>query len=223
MADRLVVMARWPAPGRCKRRLATHLGIRSAAAIQARLTQHTLAAATDLSGAGGPELVLAVSGLGPRAARRWGRQLRADRVILQGDGDLGLRMARQLSAAQRAGSRRLVLIGSDLPELSVADLTAAFEALERVPLVLGPAADGGYWLIGLRLDDHRALSRRWRPIAARRLFSGDRQAMPWSTTALLPASLAVARRLGLASELLAQRSDLDRREDLRRWATPCWS
>jgi rSAM/selenodomain-associated transferase 1 len=212
-------MARWPAPGRCKRRLAVELGGVRAAGIQARLARHTLAVAAARNGLAdaGSELVLAVSGLGARAARRWGRQLGAERVLLQGPGGLGLRLARQLIWAQRAGVGRLVLIGSDLPELSAADLEAAFQALARVPLVYGPACDGGYWLIGLRLTDGGLLPLQ------RRLLAGDQRTIPWGGPAVLAASLAVAERAGLAMELLAERADLDRPGDLRRWREPCWS
>lgn len=215
---RLVVMARWPAAGRCKRRLAVELGGERAAAVQARLARHTLAVAAAgirLPGCGS-ELLLAVSGLGPQAARRWGRQLGAEKVLLQGPGGLGLRLARQLSGAQRDGVGQLVLIGSDLPELTPADLEAAFQALERVPLVLGPADDGGYWLIGLRLAGEGRLPQ------LRHLLSGDQGAIPWGGGEVLAVSLAVAARAGLATELLAERADLDRPGDLRRWREPCW-
>ena len=63
-------MARWPAPGRCKRRLARELGAARAAQIQARLTVHTLAAAREARQGHGLELVLAVEGLGGLAASR---------------------------------------------------------------------------------------------------------------------------------------------------------
>ena len=78
------MMARWPAPGRCKRRLARSVGAAAAARIQARLTRHTLAVACSLARQLGLEVVLAVDGLGPRAACRWGAALGANRCLLQG-------------------------------------------------------------------------------------------------------------------------------------------
>ena len=65
----------------------------------------------------------------------------------QGDGDLGQRMVRAL---RWAGNRPAVVIGSDVPEVSAAHIRAAFVLLGRQPYVLGPARDGGYWLIGAR-------------------------------------------------------------------------
>ena len=193
-------MARWPAPGRCKRRLASSLGAAAAARIQVRLTRHTLAVARRVSSQLGLELVLAVDGLGPRAARRWGGGLGADRCLLQGQGGLGLRMHRQFLRAAAEGAGRVVVIGSDLPRLEGGDLAAAFEALNRRPAVLGPADDGGYWLLGLRRPDP------W-------LLAG----MAWGSAQVLAQTLAVMAHRGVEPALLPWRGDLDRGEDLRPW------
>lgn len=69
------------------------------------------------------------------------------RLIGQGPGDLGRRMVRALHSA---GHRPAVVIGSDIPDVSPALIRAAFALLGRKPYVLGPARDGGYWLIGAR-------------------------------------------------------------------------
>lgn len=217
---RLVVLARWPAPGRCKQRLAVVLGDQRAAAVQAHLTAHVLGTARRAC-AGRAELLLATSGLGPRAAARWGRSLGADRITLQGEGSLGLRLQRQVVQARREGIRRLVLIGSDLPELAAADLEAAFSALEAGnPLVLGPARDGGYWLLGLGWPGSRRRGESaGRPVAPStpRLFAGSGGAIAWGSARVAEQTLAAAAREGLSATLLAQRSDLDRPADLRRW------
>ncbi len=212
-------MTRWPAPGRCKRRLAVGTGARCAAAIQARLTAHAVAAARQAILRGGqrpgaepPELVLATDGLALRAAQRWGRALGADRVRLQGGGGLGVRLRRQLHRARVEGARAVVVVGSDLPELTAADLLAAFEALEQVPLVLGPARDGGYWLIGLA---DTALADPAGASAA--LFAGHRRPIPWGREPVLAQTLAAAKAAGLPWQLLAERADLDRPEDLQAW------
>ncbi len=195
--------------GRCKRRLAAGIGHRPAALVQRRLTDHTVASCLALAGLGGgslqPEIVLAADPLGPAAARRWARELGVQRGLHQGPGCLGMRMRRQLERAWREGSRQVVLIGSDLPELEPADLAAAFLALERSRLVLGPAADGGYWLVGLCRQAPAPL--------ATALFSG----MPWGTSRVLEQTVSVARQLGNEPALLAQRCDLDRPADLRPW------
>ncbi len=200
----LVVMARWPAAGRCKSRLARDLGSQRAAEIQRRLTDHTLASCRQWRGHQGADaksqLVLAVDGLAPRAARRWGEGLGVDRCLGQGGGGLGSRLQRQLQRAWREGARQVVLIGSDLPTLALSDLELAFAGLNSAPLVLGAAADGGYWLIGLS-----------RPAA--NLFCG----IPWGGDQVLAATIKAAERFDLTPLLLDVRCDLDRTADLLPW------
>jgi rSAM/selenodomain-associated transferase 1 len=196
----LVVMARWPAPGRCKSRLAVGIGRRRAAALQAGLCRHTCAVARQARRRLPFELVLAGQGLGPRALGRWGAQLGCDRAVVQGPGSLGLRLQRQVLRARRRGVRQVVLVGSDLPTLEAVDLERAFRALESEPLVLGPAADGGYWLIGL--------GGSWPA-----LFSG----IPWGSAAVLEHTTRAAARLGLEPQWLSRRHDLDRPADLAAW------
>jgi len=211
----LVVLARWPAPGRCKRRLSLSCGSAvAAAAVQGALTRHTLAVARLAAERCGARLELAVDGLGPRALRRWGRQLGAALSVQQGGGSLGCRMQRQLRRAFAGGAEQVVLIGTDLPGLERSDLEAAFAALEHTPLVLGPANDGGYWLIGL--------NRRGQAQAAAQLMGG----MPWGSSAVLERTLAVAEGLQLPVSLLRQQSDLDAVDDLTAWIRPAaerWS
>lgn len=207
----LVVFSRWPAPARCKRRLAVTIGPERAAAVQRRLLHHGLAAAREAARTGGQrgqpiEVVLALSGLGPRARDRWGARLAVDRLVGQGEGSLGVRLGRQVERARREAVGALLLIGSDLPELSAADLLAGFAALDQGRLVLGPAADGGYWLMGLS-------PRRRAP----RLFAGARGPIPWGSESVLRHTLAAAAAEGLTPVLLARRGDLDRPADLARW------
>jgi rSAM/selenodomain-associated transferase 1 len=207
----LVVLARWPAPGRCKRRLAASCSSsRLAAAMQRRLSWHTVHTAGAAAQSLGVELLLAAAGLGPRALRRWGGQLQRSmvaplRLTLQRGGNLGCRMHRQLQLGFAQGFEQLVLIGSDLPDLQSGDLVQAFALLERHDLVLGPAEDGGYWLIGITRQGW------WRSGAT--LFSG----IPWSSDQVLSLSLDRAAKSGLTVGLLRQQSDLDRRSGLEPW------
>ena len=204
---RLVVLGRWPAPGRCKRRLAAGLGAERAARIQRRLSAHTLAVARQLAGRLELEVVLAAADLAPAAARRWGRGYGLERALPQGRGGLGLRLQRQLQRARRERVEHLVLIGSDLPALTTDALAGAFTALRQAAVVLGPACDGGYWLIGLDLG------RLADPRLDRRLFSG----MPWGSDQVLACTLAAARCSGQEPLLLGSLADLDRPADLAPW------
>jgi rSAM/selenodomain-associated transferase 1 len=205
----LVVMARWPAPGRCKTRLARHTGRLAAAQIQRQLTQHSLAVSGRWSQRHQHKLLMAVDGLGARGLRRWQGQLQAlapgVQLGPQGGGNLGCRMQRQLQRAFQAGAERVIVIGTDLPALETSDLDAAAEALLRAPLVLGPARDGGYWLIGLNRSGFRR--------AGSRLMSG----IPWGSDQVLQRSLAAAAARQLQAVLLRQQNDLDEPSDLEDW------
>lgn len=120
----------------------------------------------------------------------------------RGEG-LGDRLYLALSEAAREAAAVMAL-GSDHPTLPLALIHRAFEAVERgAEVVLGPAEDGGYYLIALRAE---AVSRR--------LFED----IAWSTERVLPATLERCRELGLRVELLPEASDVDTPEDLRRLA-----
>ncbi len=71
------------------------------------------------------------------------------KFVQQGD-DLGMRMEQAFQQAFAAAASRVVIIGSDCPEISGALLGQAFEALEHADFVLGPSVDGGYYLLGMR-------------------------------------------------------------------------
>ena len=127
----------------------------------------------------------------------------------QGEGDLGVRMESAFREAFSRGAGRVVLLGTDCPGLDATVMRAAFTALRRKDLVLGPATDGGYWLIGLR-----------RPAPA--LFAD----MPWSTDSVLARTLGRARSLGLSVRTLEPLPDVDRPEDVRQaesFVTGSWS
>jgi len=110
--------------------------------------------------------------------------------------DLGERMANAFARSFELGIDKVVLIGTDCPTLHSQHLNEAFEALTHSDLVLGPATDGGYYLIGMKCR-------------ADYLFAG----IAWSTAEVLAQTLAVAKAHGLNSILLDELSDIDTQED----------
>ena len=127
----------------------------------------------------------------------------------QGAGDLGRRMNRALAEALDQGCQRVVLVGSDLPDLTPEILLESLAALGRCDLALGPAKDGGYYLIGLS-----------RP--APELFSG----VDWGQDSVLARTLEKARTAGLSCQVLGELCDVDRPEDLPLWQKarrPVWA
>jgi uncharacterized protein len=118
----------------------------------------------------------------------------------QGEGDLGARMLGAIAGRFAAGAAKVLVIGTDCPDLDPALLATAFAQLDRADAVLGPAADGGYYLVGMK-----------RPIPE--LFQG----IPWSTPATLSATLARAGAAGVSVALLDERRDIDTAADWRAW------
>jgi hypothetical protein len=112
----------------------------------------------------------------------------------QGNGDLGARMAQVF---RHYHNRPVVLVGTDVPDLTAAIVAKAFDLLRTHDAVFGPATDGGYWLVGLR--------NRRPPF--------DR--VRWSTRHALADTLANLGRAKVA--MLAPLDDIDTPEDYRRW------
>ena len=194
----LIVFTRLPEPGRTKTRLIPALGAEGAAELQRAMSVHTLIRAR--RAARNLRLTLEVHHAGgePEAFHDW---LGPDLSYRpQAAGDLGQRMAEACSTALADGASSVVVVGTDCPELDEAVLDQAFAELERSDVVLGPARDGGYYLIGLR---------RAHP----ELFEG----ISWGTETVLAETLAAAARMGLEVGRLATLSDVDLPEDLSIW------
>lgn len=152
MKDTVVVFARAPRLGTVKRRLARHIGDRAALRFHggtlARLLRR-LAADRRFRTVVSVTPDHAELRLPPRIAR-----------IQQGRGDIGQRMHRAFAAYPRG---RVVIIGSDIPDANAADVLSALHALGAAQAVFGPAADGGYWLVGMppRRPAHPFADVRW--------------------------------------------------------------
>lgn len=188
----LLVFAKSPEPGRVKTRLARVMGPARAAELYRRMGRRVV---DQLRGGDYRIVVCFDPPDAERAVRRW---LGADSLSFrpQSPGDLGERMVRAFEGAFRR-AEEVCVVGTDAPSVDRTVISRAFRELERVDVVLGPARDGGYYLMALK-----------RPIPA--LFRD----VPWSTDAVLEVTLERARELGLAVAQLEERSDVDTVEDL---------
>ena len=202
----LVVLTRLAWCGVGKTRLAGTLGLARTAQFQ---RQACARLARQLAHRAAWDFSFALAGPQPHCLPRAMPFLpRGVPVFAQSGGDLGARFA---AICARLFPRPVILLGSDLPDVAPADIDAARRALRHYEAVIGPAQDGGFWLLGLRAQPRRAL---------RRLFAAIR----WShaeTCADLRAALG-ARRW----QELALRRDIDDGEDYRAWArrglSPAW-
>lgn len=192
----VVIMAKAPEAGRVKTRLAAAIGTAEAVRCYRALLTRTV---RRLAGDRRWRVWLAITPdeATRRLAATWRPGLAAGAVIGQGRGGLGERMQRLLD---RLPPGPVVIVGSDIPGVERSDIAAAFHALGRADAVFGPAADGGYWLVGQR--------RLPRPL---RLFDAVR----WSSEHALADTLG---NLGSCkAALLRTLADVDAEADYRRW------
>lgn len=194
---RAMVFTRYPVSGKTKTRLIPAIGAEGAARLHRRLTERTVCKARRVR-RGQISVEVLFDGGTEQQFRDW---LGADLVYReQGTGDLGQRMLNGFRGAFRQGIERAVLFGTDLPGLSPETVDRALIELDRHDLVLGPASDGGYYLIGLK----RSYGE---------LFTG----LPWGSPDVFEMTTAIARDLGLSIALVDRLDDVDRPEDLARW------
>ncbi len=196
--ERLIIFTRYPEPGKAKTRLIPVLGAEGAAMLQRQMTEHKLVEIQRLQAFYPLSVEVHFAGSNEQLMQEWlGSTIIYRR---QSEGDIGCRMASAFQASFEAGMNSVVIIGSDCPDLNAQLMVQAFQLLRQHDLVLGPAKDGGYYLIGLR----------W---LIPELFVD----ISWSTAEVLQQTLTIAQRLGLAVAKLPLLSDVDRPEDLSVW------
>jgi hypothetical protein len=197
-SHRLIIFTRYPEPEKTKTRLIPMLGPEGAANLHRRMVEHTLIGVRSLKDGSALSLEIRFAGGSVGAMENW---LGSDIAFTpQGNGGLGQRMERAFEEAFQAGMEQVVIVGTDCPGLTEDMVRQAFVRLQEADFVLGPARDGGYYLIGLK-----------RPAAG--LF----QDIPWGTNGVLEKTLAAARNLQLRVSLLAPLQDVDRPDDLLAW------
>lgn len=193
--EKLIIFTRYPEPGKTKTRLIPALGAEKAANLHRQLIQNTLNQAQNLTKNRPVEVEVKYAG---------GSQELMQKLIPppincspQSQGDLGERMKNALAENFSEQKQRILIIGTDCPGLDKDRLTQAFDQLYHHDLVLGPALDGGYYLIGMQ----RTIPELFRKI-------------DWGTELVLQQTLAIAQHLNLSYSLLDPLADIDRPEDL---------
>jgi rSAM/selenodomain-associated transferase 1 len=185
-------MAKAPVAGRVKTRLAATIGI----GATLRFARHGVASLLQRVGGNAPwSTALAVTPDLAASSRLWPPGVP---LVAQGAGDLGARMQRLF---ERAPPGPVVIVGTDIPRIARAHIDSAFRLLGRHDAVLGPADDGGYWLIGLR-----------RRPSVPKPFHGVR----WSTAHALADTLGNLRGRSIAQ--VATLPDVDTAADFARCA-----
>ncbi|MEM8638611.1 MAG: TIGR04282 family arsenosugar biosynthesis glycosyltransferase [Cyanobacteria bacterium P01_G01_bin.54] len=204
MPTTLIIFTRYPEPGKTKTRLIPALGAQGAAQLQRQMTEHTLRQAQMWQPAReNRQVAVHFAGGNPELMRQWLGENWT--YIPQAAGDLGDRLiAATAPLFQQTNSThessKVLVIGIDCPGIDVSILSQAEMELNNHDVVLGPTADGGYYLIGLR---------GWFPA----LF----QEIAWSTEQVFAQTGDRARQLNLTIATLPPLRDVDYPEDLEVW------
>jgi uncharacterized protein len=199
-SNALIIFIKYPAQGMVKSRLALHLGEKRAAEIYRQLAEAVVANVTPQASEHDYDINL---NFAPESAEQLIKAWFPRHRIFspQQGSDLGERMSNAFLHAFAAGYTKALLIGSDCPDISRTIINRGFMLLDTHKIVLGPALDGGYYLIGMR---------RLEP----EIFSN----MVWGTERVLQQTLDKINAAGLTVALLPELRDIDRIEDLRHYS-----
>jgi len=193
--DALILFARFPVAGKAKTRLIPALGPDGAARMHRRLAEHAVAVGRSAARTSDLSVTICCTGGRRRDFRAWlGHDLC---YVRQPSGDLGARMQHAFETVFANGAAHALAVGTDVPGVSPSILSQATKSLADHDVVLGPAADGGYYLIGMK----RPLPELFRDL-------------DWGTERVAEQTRNIIRRSGLTVAELPVLNDIDRPEDL---------
>jgi len=196
-SEKIIFFTRYPVPGKTKTRLIPSLGPAGAANVHRRLAEGVFSKVKQYSKEHLAGLEVSYTGGSLIQMTAWlGKYAEFSR---QCPGDLGKKMYSSFKGAFKKGSKRIILIGTDVPDITLEHLKKAFYDLQNNDLVLGPSIDGGYWLIGMK-----------KPYD---LFSG----VSWGRETVLNHTLNIAANNKLKVSLLTPLNDIDTVDDLSEW------
>ncbi len=203
MKDVLLIMARAPELGQCKTRLIPQLGPLGATELHAHMTHHALAWGRILSRASNITVEVHFSGGSAlEMAETFGHDLE---YIPQVAGDLGIKLKAALGHQRVNKAGRLVVVGTDCPQLTAEFVESAFARLNDHDVCLAPAEDGGYVLLGVNLT---ATTGKFEP-----LF----ETIQWGSSNVLTQTLTQIESCQFTCALLPTLSDVDTPDDLDVW------
>ena len=192
---RVLLFVRAPQRGQVKTRLATRLGADRTLALYRCFVEDIIT--TLKAGSLQTSVFYTPKGQGPQVQAWLGRHARCYPQI---GSDLGQRMHAALTKTLCEPVRQAVLIGSDFPDLGIEVIQEAFAALQANDVVIGPAKDGGYYLIGFQ----------------KKAFNGDIfKGIKWGTSQVFQQTLAQIKQANLTYHTLPTWQDIDTYEDLR--------
>lgn len=188
----LMVFTKNPELGNCKTRLASTIGDEAALSVYEQLLDYTVNFASKVNA---EKYVYYSKDI--QNNDRWDVSL--FRKKKQAEGNLGVKMASAFKENFDQGFEKIIIIGSDCAEINETDIENAFNALEKSEVVIGPAIDGGYYLLGMRT-----------------FIPSLFQDKSWSTPDLINETISTLKKQHISFSLLKEKSDIDYEEDLER-------
>lgn len=197
----ILFFTKYPTPNFAKTRLIPSEGPEGAADVSRKLTERTMRALRQYKNAHSDTAIYLHYAAPPdvkeEAFVEWLGKEDAEVLVKQMIGDLGDKMLAAFNFSFSKGAQRVVVVGSDCPELSADILSQAFTSLSECDLTVGPALDGGYYLLGMN-----------------RLQPSLFRDVPWSTSEVLAKTLSIAKEQGITVKKLTPLRDIDTPEDL---------
>jgi rSAM/selenodomain-associated transferase 1 len=191
----IIIMTRYPDPGQVKTRLIPALGEEGACRLHQKMVEHTMVTARNFSLVSPSELFVFFNGGSEVLMKSW---LGSDAEYLpQSDGDLGAKMSVAFHEVFNRGCKTVMMIGTDCPDIDYHILSKSFSLLDKTEMVIGPAADGGYYLLGLKKNHDN-------------LFKG----IVWGSDQVFSQTMDAARNAQIRVSCLPELADIDRPEDL---------
>jgi uncharacterized protein len=193
---RLIIFTRYPEAGKVKTRLIPALGKTGAAALHRKMAEQTIAQARLYAG----EIEVRFTGGNQQLMHEW---LGPGLLYREQQGaSLGEKISSALTEAFTQGKNKVVIIGSDCPRLTVKHINTAFQALAgESELVIGPATDGGYYLLGLCKYNQELFSE-----------------ISWGSNHVYRQTMDAATKLSIKTTSLEYLADVDQPDDLTLWA-----
>lgn len=204
LMERLIIFTRYPIPGKTKTRMIPSLGYEGALTLHHEMTNHTLKISQQWlndypnSNQNPKYLAIYYHGGNQELMQLW---LGKDHEYhQQSTGDLGEKMLSAIQESQQQNYQKIVIIGTDCPSLTPPLINQAFQQLNHKEIVLGPAQDGGYYLIGVK-DTYPPLFKN----------------IPWGTSRVFQDTINQIKQLQLSFSLLPILTDIDYPDDLWIW------
>ena len=190
----LIVFAKTPEAGQVKTRIGREIGMEEAAAIYQKMLETAIAASAS------NKLWEQVITITPESEETYFKE-RGLKLTRQCGTGLGDRMSNALEAGFQEEAEKIILIGSDCPTLSHVEIAEAFSLLNKVPAVIGPSEDGGFYLIGVTRASYKIVARVFREVSV------------WSTSQVFADVQERCQNLALSLVKLPIKRDVDTYED----------